>query len=795
HTHGRIWRVTAKGRKPLAKPKLVGADVASLLNSLKSPETFERHHAKRVLKEMGAEKVFKPLTVWIERLDADEPQFEHHRLEGLWMFQSLDSPNVPLLDAVLLSKTPQARAAAVRVIAQWLGVAVGASVEPKVPGLSAPALGWLEAAVADEHPRVRMEAVRALAEFQQLDAAKLALRAADHPLDQFSDYALWQTSRELAPVWLPEVVAGKFDFEGKTNRLLFAVRSAEAASAVPVLVAKLKEGHVPAELEGQLLETVATLGDPNQLRLIFDLALAGETAPDKASTLLRTLADAKRKRNVQPAGDLALLAQAIKSSDAELQQAAIECVGVWKLEALRAQLAAIVEDAKLGAAPRIVALQGVAQLGGAAGRKLLSAVGAADEPEPIRATAISQLVPLDSRGAAKLAIAWLNGSKDPAAQSLVLNAFLQHKSGPDVLAAALANQTLPEDTAKIALRTVTGSGRQEPKLTEALIKAGGIVSTPKVLSPEEMTALVSTIREQGDPVRGEAIFRRAELNCLKCHAIGGAGGRVGPDLVSIGASAQPDYLVDSILQPNKQVKEGYHSVVVATDDGKVITGIKLRQTDTELLLRDAEDREFGVPLNKIDEQSPGTSLMPVGLVDKLTRPELVDLVRFMTELGKPGPYAATTARIVRRWETLQPTEQSYKRLTRTSDTQTIADDKDVNWLPVYSSVAGSLPLQDILDFTFNKRLGENSRKVGFVRCRLNVTSAGSVGLAINDVKGMQMWVDGQPVDARNRQELPMAVGEHRVTFSVDLHAQREPLRVELFDTAGSKAQAQFVTGK
>ena len=119
----------------------------------------------------------------------------------------------------------------------------------------------------------------------------------------------------------------------------------------------------------------------------------------------------------------------------------------------------------------------------------------------------------------------------------------------------------------------------------------------------------------------------------------------------------------------------------------------------------------------------------------------------------------------------------------------------MNWLPVYSSVAGSLPVRDILDFTFNKRLGENARKVGFVRCRINVTSAGLVGLAINDVKGLQMWVDGRPVDARDRQELQMSVGEHRVTFSVDLPVQREPLRVELFDPAGSKSQAQFVAGK
>jgi putative heme-binding domain-containing protein len=785
HTHGRIWRVTAKGRKTVPNPMLAGKSVPQLLESLKSSESFERHHAKRVLKEMGAEKVVPQLAAWVKALDPNDPQFEHHRLEGLWMYQAFDVYNVQLLDDVLRSKTPQARAAAVRVIPHW---------KHHLPSTPAAPV-FLEFAVRDAHPRVVMEGVRALAEFPDLHSATLALRAADRPLDQFSDYALWQTSRELAPVWLPEVVAGRFDFEGKMNRLLFAVRSAEAASAVPVLVAKFKEGKVPAELEGQLLETIATLGAPEHLRVAYDLAVAPETDSAKAANVLRALADAKRKRNAQPGGDVASIVGLLKSNDAGLQLAALDCVGVWKLESIRPLLAQLAGDKQVAASLRAATIQGLTQLGGLTSQQTLADLAEGDDDESLRASAVIGLIPLNAAKGANLAVKWLAVSKNADEQSRVVNAFLQQKDAANVLAAALNEKKLPEDAAKIALRTVTGSGRQEPKLTEALSRAGSIVTAPKVLTPEEMNFLVTTIKETGNPQRGEEIFRRAELNCLKCHAIGGAGGKVGPDLVSIGASAQVDYLVDSILQPNKAVKEGYHSVVVATDDGKVITGIKVRQSDTELIVRDAEDREFGIPLNKIDEQSPGTSLMPVGLVDKLTRPELVDLVRFMTELGKPGPYAATTARIVRRWETLQPTELSYKRLTRTSDTQTIADDTDVNWLPVYSSVAGSLSVRDILDFTFNKRLGENARKVGFVRCQLNVTSAGLVNLAINDVQGLQMWVDGKPMDARDGQELPLAVGEHRVTFSVDLVARREPLRVELFDTAGSKAQAQFVTGK
>ena len=795
HTHGRIWRVTAKGRKPLAKPKLVGADVASLLSSLKSPETFERQHAKRVLKELGADKVLQPLTAWVAQLDANDPQFEHHRLEGLWMFQSLDVPNVSLLDAVLKSKTPQARAAGVRVVAQWFGVAVGATDEPKLPGQSAKALAWLETAIADEHPRVRLEAVRALAEFPQLDAAKLALRAVDQPLDQFLDYALWQTSRELASAWLPEVVAGRFDFEGKIPRLLFAIRSAEATPAVSVLVAKWKNGEVLAENGIAAVETIAQLGDPDHLRFVFDKVTSNDAVPSTAALMLRTLAEAKRKRNVQPAGDLGSLINALKSPDPRLQLAAVDCIGAWKVESFRAPLAELVNDAQASGPARLAAIQGVAQLGGGASKQLLAQLAGSNEAESIRAAAVTSLIPLDTGNAAKLAVTWLASSKEIGQQGAVINAFLQHKGGPDVLASALVDQKLPEDAAKVALRIITGSGRQEPKLTDALSKSGGITNMPKKLAKEEMEALVNTIKDQGDAAHGERIFRRAELNCLKCHAIGGAGGKVGPDLVSIGSSAQVDYLVDSILDPNKNVKEGYQSVVVTTDQGKVLTGIKLRQTDTDLLLRDVEDREFGVPLKSIDELSNGSSLMPVGLVDKLTKSELIDLVRFMSELGKPGPYAAVTARVARRWETLQPTEESYRRLTRNSETQTVADDTGVNWLPVYSSVQGSLPVQDILDFTFQRKLEGTTRKIGYVRTTINVTTAGPVGVTLNKPDGLFVWIDGKQIDPATKLTLPLEVGSHKLSFAVDLHSRTEPLRVELTDVSGSVAQAQFVGGK
>src|SRR5262249_46015827 len=152
HTRGRIWRVTAKGRPPVPRPKLVGAATLELLEKLKAPEQWTRQQARRVLQERGAAEVPGKLSAWVARLDRHNPEYDHYRLEALWTFEALRHPETTLLHELLASQDPRVRAAAVRVVPQWkdrLG-------DPR----------WhLWYAVRDEDPRVRLEAVRALSEF------------------------------------------------------------------------------------------------------------------------------------------------------------------------------------------------------------------------------------------------------------------------------------------------------------------------------------------------------------------------------------------------------------------------------------------------------------------------------------------------------------------------------------------------------------------------------------------------------------------------------------------------------
>src|SRR5437764_5393608 len=85
HVHGRIWRVTYKGRPLVPRPCLVGAPTDSLLECLKAPEDWTRHFAKRVLKERGKE-VLPALAAWVAHLEPSEPGYEHQLLEGLWVY-------------------------------------------------------------------------------------------------------------------------------------------------------------------------------------------------------------------------------------------------------------------------------------------------------------------------------------------------------------------------------------------------------------------------------------------------------------------------------------------------------------------------------------------------------------------------------------------------------------------------------------------------------------------------------------------------------------------------------------
>src|SRR3546814_5481693 len=101
------------------------------------------------------------------------------------------------------------------------------------------------------------------------------------------------------------------------------------------------------------------------------------------------------------------------------------------------------------------------------------------------------------------------------------------------------------------------------------------------LDDAQIEQLASDVQKSGNPVRGELIFRKPELTCLSCHAIGGAGGLTGPDLSSLGTSSPAETIIKSIVYPTESIKEGYEMQRVARKDGSEVIGYLIADKRSE----------------------------------------------------------------------------------------------------------------------------------------------------------------------------------------------------------------------
>jgi len=783
HTHGRIWRVTAKGRDLVKKPKLVDATVPELLEQLKAPEQWTRDQAKRVLKEAGKEKVLPELRKWVSQLDADD---DHGRLEALWVVEGLGAQvdggihltdlAANLLEKLASSKSSGPRAMSARANALW-------GDRGQYP------VARLTGSINDPDPRVRLEAIRALAAFPRALTVETAAGVLDKPMDKVLDYALWLTVRELEPVWMPEFKAGNLTFGGDAKKLAFALNAVGNKDTVKPVLTLIDGGKIPKENLQGLYVLLTQIGGPEELAKVLTYAGAKDVAAPQRAELVKSVEDAIRTRKVAAPKDTAILTSLL-TDGGDARGSALRIVGLWKIAAHRAALEKTTMLTDITPQLRAAALEGVALFGDANSKAWLTKlVGLENAPE-VNRLALIALAGLDMPTAATKAADFLIGAKPEPELLDLYAAFLSRKAGVPALAKALAGKTIPPEVAKIGLQAVRTSTLTVPELVDALTKAGSLGGARKPPTPDEVKAIVADI-EKADAARGEIIFRRKELQCMACHGIGGAGGQVGPDMTSIGASAQRDYLVESMLIPNKAVKEGFNAIRVVTLDDKVYLGIKIREVGGLLVIRTPEDKEITIPVKDIAERGETKSIMPEGLTDTLTKQEFADLTRFLSELGKVGPYAPSKARVVRRWQVIDATPENLNAFRRARVSAAAEPDNPFLWSPTYSMVSGNLPLASLPKFT----VWNDTAAQSVLRFNLDVTTAGAAKLKFNSVVGLSLFVGNSPIEPKAETLLDLKTGLQTVTVMIDRSKRTEDVRIELDDVTGSPARVAVVGGK
>jgi putative heme-binding domain-containing protein len=438
----------------------------------------------------------------------------------------------------------------------------------------------------------------------------------------------------------------------------------------------------------------------------------------------------------------------------------------------------------------IPAIHALAALGGEAARNYLGETIMGKPSFRIQSEAAAALVGMDPQYAASKSVDFLftAPTTDTSFAGRVYDAWLSRKDGPMILATALKGKQLTPTTATAGVQKASISGGDTKALVEALTIAGGLQPV-MALTPEQLTQMMAEVKSAGDPARGEAVYRRAHLQCQVCHAIGAVGGIVGPDMVSLGASAPVDYIIESLLEPSKKIKEGYATTMLTTKTGGIHSGFLVRADDREVLLRDATGKTESIPANTVAKQENiPVSLMPPALTATLRRDEFVDLVRFLSELGKEGGYKIQEDGTLRRWRTAQPPAEAWRWMNLNGNKGFHEKAGELTWTPLYSRVDGTVHGEDAA------LIGVGQSQWRAIESEIEVSAAGKIGLKLNDPAGLQIFAAGKEIPAAADMQFDAPAGKVRVTLLFDSAVRKAPLKAQVYDVPDSPAKTKAVRG-
>lgn len=143
---------------------------------------------------------------------------------------------------------------------------------------------------------------------------------------------------------------------------------------------------------------------------------------------------------------------------------------------------------------------------------------------------------------------------------------------------------------------------------------------------------------------GKELFY-GDANCSLCHMVEGKGGRVGPELTSVGGSRARESIIDSVRNPSRRLAWGlteatkefpqeYETVTVVTAEGKQIKGVTLNEDSFSVQMIDSNEQIYLLEKDKLRSfKKSRESLMPAYKTDVLSDKDLDDIVAYLVSVG------------------------------------------------------------------------------------------------------------------------------------------------------------------
>lgn len=342
----------------------------------------------------------------------------------------------------------------------------------------------------------------------------------------------------------------------------------------------------------------------------------------------------------------AIALRLLQHRDPQARLAAIQAIGDARLVAASAQLAEALADAQRDANERRQIVAALAKL-----RSLpapftgvmsppgvetvvdrLLQIAADPHTGPVRGDVLNLLAQVDFEKAAPLALQLLE-SDDPAAVSAAIAVLGARPAyalqlGQRFVDGKLDRRWLPQVAAALRAHVERDDSGQLAMLLTEVFRGGLLVS----LEPQEVRRVENLVGMTGNPHRGRAVYLAEKSQCVKCHKLEGIGGAVGPDLSQLWQTHSVAKILESMIDPSREIKEGFATWTVTTVDGQVHTGLKVIDNPQEVVIRDANGRDVRIPASQVDQKEESRkSLMPEGVVAQLSFQEFIDLVAFLKD--------------------------------------------------------------------------------------------------------------------------------------------------------------------
>lgn len=320
----------------------------------------------------------------------------------------------------------------------------------------------------------------------------------------------------------------------------------------------------------------------------------------------------------------------LSAAEGDLGEVATAIVERWQLPIDNQAIASWANNANRPTGTRFAALALLAGRSRDVARDI--AIKNLAEPGALAAATLGLMQRLDRARGDAAATQWLSpvNNKLPAAQRQAAVAWLGQSTNPDHV-----NQV-----SKLLERVEQGSAPVEltlditetaAKSTDASIKARA-ENFAKSLAGKPPMERFAGVLDGGDVAQGRALFRgHARGQCVRCHKTPDGGGDAGPDLSKIGEKRDATYLLESLVLPDAKIAEGYGSVTLALDDGRVVAGLLKKESETTIEIQTPRGEKLEIKKSEIEERGPTKSAMPV-MDSNLTPREMRDIVAYLRSL-------------------------------------------------------------------------------------------------------------------------------------------------------------------